>query len=392
MSERKDEPVTYSHWVNYGDLDPFKIRCQQAAATTGKNIERFGRLGLTVHEVPESRGESAYRVVIERVSPVRLEIAHVEEGIGTKNVVAMQLRESQSKLELAEEMRQVFGRSFYRASGIDNAATILNDLSSCGASPISFLLHVAAGHSDWFKDEERNADLIDGTLWACNEAGCAWGGGETPALRDIINEGHSVLSGSAWGLIKGYGYDYRRITEGNRIVLIGIPNQGANGITLIRNTVRDRLSKGWETMMSDGRSFGEAVLEPTPLYSPLVDKLNEKNVPVNYAANMSGHAWRKLMRPPREFSYVIHKLPEVPELFHHIKDTTGMTLREMYGDYTMGAGYAFYVDPEDEDDTVRIAEDLGYPALRGGVVEKGPKRVVLPIPDGIFTPEDLQIR
>jgi len=41
--------------VNYGDLDPFKVAAQGAAASTAGNLGEFG-----LSEVGASRGESAY--------------------------------------------------------------------------------------------------------------------------------------------------------------------------------------------------------------------------------------------------------------------------------------------------------------------------------------------
>ncbi len=394
-------PTTYpDSGVNYDLMDPFKIACQEAALSTGKNIDRFRKENLSVKEIAESRGESAYQVELSLVSgiisdgPFPIRIAHVEEGLGTKNEVAMQTRALQEKLNLAEDIRDMLGRSFYRGVAIDNAAMILNDLSTAGVSPISFLLHVAAYPSSWFADEERNHDLIQGTLDACNLARCSWGGGESPALRDIINEGHAVLSGSAWGI----GFSWNRLNpmyleEGDRIVLVGIDGPGANGITLLRTTIKDRLAKGYETLLSDGRTYGEAILAPTPIYARLVDALSDQKVRVNYAVNITGHAWRKIMRSSREFSYYIDKVPEAPEVFKLIQEVSGMSNEQIYGDYNMGAGFALFTRPDMAGQAVRIAKDLGYKAFDAGVVEKGPRRVVIGPPVNVtFSGEALQIR
>lgn len=135
---------------------------------------------------------------------------------------------------------------------------VLNDLATGGASPLSFMLHVAAYPSSYFADEERNIDLIAGTVDACHQAQCAWGGGESPALRDIINPGHAVLSGSAIGLefptYNGIvGED--QLQPGDKIVLVGAPGPNANGITLLRTSILERLPKGYETILSDGKTY-----------------------------------------------------------------------------------------------------------------------------------------
>src|SRR5438128_2963447 len=62
--------------VNYDSLDAFKRACQQAASTTTSALASHG---LT--EPRGVRGESAYLVE----TPTEY-LAHVEEGLGTKNL------------------------------------------------------------------------------------------------------------------------------------------------------------------------------------------------------------------------------------------------------------------------------------------------------------------
>src|SRR5471032_349339 len=107
--------------VNYRDLDPSKIILQQAAASTARNLEdNFG-----YHEVAESRGESAY--VWWEGDKYQ---AMVIEGLGTKNLVAdelfKQVREaSVAQSQIANEMSQATGKTYYDAIGQDAALTII---------------------------------------------------------------------------------------------------------------------------------------------------------------------------------------------------------------------------------------------------------------------------
>src|SRR5215468_9691632 len=90
--------------VDYDVLDAFKRACQRAAATTTAALDAHG-----LAEAPKTRGESAY--LIETPSEY---LAHVEEGLGTKNLVA-------------DAMWQLARGRFYRNIGIDVVATIVND-------------------------------------------------------------------------------------------------------------------------------------------------------------------------------------------------------------------------------------------------------------------------
>src|SRR5436190_14181165 len=146
--------------VNYDTLDAFKRACQQAAATTTPALAFHG-----LSEPANVRGESAY--LIEAPDSY---LAHVEEGLGTKNLVA-------------DAMFKLTGQSFYRNIGIDTVATMVNDLITCGALPISIAMHAAVGDSNWFANAQLAQDLASGFAEGCVQSRAVWGGGETPALN-----------------------------------------------------------------------------------------------------------------------------------------------------------------------------------------------------------------
>lgn len=401
----QENPLTYSDsGVNYDLMDPFKIACQKAALQTSQNMNRFSKFGLGVSEVTESRGESAFEIEFNVRSATEaflpqyqtFRIAHVEEGLGTKNEIADQMRQLQDKIFLAEDAQKTFGKSFYRSIAIDNAAMILNDLSTVGASPISFLLHIAAESSEWFTDKEKTTDLIEGTVEACNQARCNWGGGESPTLRDIINPGHCLLSGSAIGLeFPRHHGDLKanQISEGNHIILLGSSGPHANGITLLRKGLLDRLPNGYETMLPDGQTYGEAILAPTVIYAQLIDALlDEPEVFINYALHISGHGWRKLMRAQRELTYVIDKVPTPQPIFQLIQEVSDMSNEQIYGDYNMGAGFALITTERSVNKILEISQNLGYSALDAGYIERGPRQVVIEPLHIEFEGKSLQIR
>src|SRR3954463_2858949 len=134
--------------VNYDRLDAFKRACQKAAATTTPALALHG-----LSEPANVRGESAY--LIETADGF---LAHVEEGLGTKNLIA-------------DAMFALTGRSFYRNIGIDTVATIVNDLITTGALPISVAMHAAVGDGEWFAEAQRAGDLATGFAEACKESG-----------------------------------------------------------------------------------------------------------------------------------------------------------------------------------------------------------------------------
>jgi phosphoribosylformylglycinamidine cyclo-ligase len=340
------QPLNYANTgVNYDVLDQFKRHCQRAAGTT---VAMLGPHGLT--EPAGIRGESAYLVE----TPDEF-LAHVEEGLGTKNLVADAL------LKLPHQ-----GRPYYQI-GIDTVAAIVNDLLTVGALPMVVAMHAAVGSAKWFENADRARDLAEGFAEGCRRAGAVWGGGETPALKGLVND--------------------------DAIILLASSGVHANGLTLCRELAA-RLPQGYLAPLSDGRTYGDALLDPSVIYSPFIAACQRENVPLHYAVHMTGHGWRKLMRLAEPLVYRITQLaPRLP-IFDFIAQAAGLDAREMYGTFNMGAGFAVYVAPADVPRCLALAEQVGIRAWQAGVIEKqGARKAVVIEPLGVeFAEDTLQIR
>lgn len=372
MADPERTPITYaSAGVNYDAMDPFKRLAQLRARATASNLEHFG-----TREIEASRGESAY--VWEEQTGYR---AFVIEGLGTKN-------------RIADETRKITNQTHYGAIAQDTVAMIVNDLIVVGAEPQVVNAYFAVGNSDWFSDEERARDLVEGWAKACNLAGAVWGGGETPTLRGIIEPDTIDLSGSAVGIVK----PKERLTLGEKlmpgdaILLVESSGIHANGLTLAR-TIASRLPEGYATLLSDGRSYGESLLAPTHIYAGLIRDLFEAGIDIHYMVNVTGHGWRKLMRATKDLSYIIDKLPEPQPIFEFIQKHSGNDDTEMYGNFNMGAGFAIFLPEREVELAQRIAlEKHKLNSVKAGNVEEGQKRVVIRPKNVIYKGETLGVR
>ena len=114
---------------------------------------------------------------------------------------------------------------------------------------------------DWFADERRAQELVKGFAEGCRAAGAVWGGGETPALRGMIEPGTIVLAGSAVGRISPKSL---RITgdveDGDAIVFLASSGVQTNGLTLCRK-IAENLPERYATRIDGGATLGEALLE-----------------------------------------------------------------------------------------------------------------------------------
>jgi phosphoribosylformylglycinamidine cyclo-ligase len=371
MSQKKSSMSYEQSGVRYDALDAFKRACQRAAAETSRELAIHG-----LAEAPSVRGESAYLIEADDRY-----LAHVEEGLGTKNLVA-------------DAMLEKTGKSYYANVGIDTVATIVNDLVTVGGLPISVAMHAAVGDSSWFDNHQRAEDLARGFADGCHRAGAVWGGGETPALKGIVNANTIVLAGSAIGQIRPKSNRIAGDVEnGDAIILLASSGVHTNGLTLCR-ALADRLPAGYLTKMSDGRTYGEALLDPSVIYVRYIAAVQNAGIRLHYAAHITGHGWRKLMRLSEPFVYRMTDVGPVPPVFEFIEKHGPVERREMYATFNMGAGFAVYVSQRDAEAALRIARETGYPAWIGGRVERHGNRKAVEIePLGItFDAESLQVR
>jgi phosphoribosylformylglycinamidine cyclo-ligase len=357
--------------VDYDALDAFKRACQRAAGST---IAALAAHGLV--EPEGVRGESAYLVETPDVY-----LAHVEEGLGTKNLVA-------------DAVYAATGRSFYRAIGVDTVATIVNDLVTCGALPLVVAMHVAAGDGAWFDDAVRARDLAEGFAAGCREAGAVWGGGETPALRGIVQPNAVVLAGSAVGRIAPKALRIAGdVRDGDAIIALASSGVHTNGLTLCR-ALAERLPQGYGTRIADGRTYGEALLDPSVIYVRFVAACQRAGIALRYAAHVTGHGWRKLMRLPESFVYRVTTLRPAPPVLRFLMEAGPLDPREAYATFNMGVGFVAYVREGDAEACLRTARTAGYEAWRAGTVHKqgGRKAVEIPSLDLVYGEETLQVR
>jgi phosphoribosylformylglycinamidine cyclo-ligase len=357
--------------VDYTVLDRGKRHAVQRALETSGALERRGG---KVDEA--SRGESAF--VFETPGGQRL--AQVLEGLGTKSIIARKVAE-----ELAVNR--------FRDVAYDTVCAILNDLCCVGARPLVVNAYFSTGKPDWFGNADWYEELVDGWQEACLDAGCTWGGGESPSLPELVSEQEIELAGAAIGEIPAGRKAIlgRGLAPGDEIVLLASTGIHANGSSLAR-LIAGELPDRYATRLPSGATFGEALLRPSYMYSPLVESILDAGVPVKYMSHLTGHGFLKLMRARRELRYRITRLLPVPEVLEFLVERAGMSPRVAYSTFNMGHGFAIYCAPGSGERVVDAAESAGIAAIVAGAVESGDRSVVLePLGNLELAGEELQL-
>jgi phosphoribosylformylglycinamidine cyclo-ligase len=356
--------------VDYGTLDAGKRSALGQALATSELLHAAGGRALD-----ESRGEPAF---VFEAGGRRL--AFVVEGLGTKSIIARQVEEE-------------LGFNGFGAVAYDTVAAIVNDLCCVGAVPLVVNAYFATGSSEWYSNRGRHEALLAGWREACADAGATWGGGESPSLPGLVAGGDVELAGSAVGIVPDgrapiFG---AHLAPGDEIVLVASSGLHANGASLARAVASALDPGGYRTPLPSGRTFGEAVLDRSVLYAPLVRALLASDLDIHYLSHITGHGLLKLMRPRRELTYRITSLPDVPEVLEFLVQAAGMAPASAYSTFNMGAGFAVYCAAGAGSEVVRIAAGLGLSAGVAGVVEKGPRRVLLEPVDVVFESGDMDL-
>jgi phosphoribosylformylglycinamidine cyclo-ligase len=341
--------------VDYETLDAGKRLSMTAALATSALMGARGGRALE-----DSRGEPAFAFELDGRT-----LAFVVEGLGTKSIIAR---------HVLEEM----GIDRFGDVAYDAVAAIVNDLCCVGALPLVVNAYFATGSSEWYRAGARASSLVAGWSRACADAGCAWGGGESPSLPGLVDEREIELAGAAVGAVPdGHAPILgQELGPGDEIVLVASSGLHANGASLAR-LVASRLGDGYATLLTSGTTLGEALLEPSTMYVGLVAELLARRVPLTYISHITGHGLLKLMRRPKSLRYRIWKLSETPEVLSWLVAEAGLDAKAAYSTFNMGAGYALYCAAGAGAEIVELAAQLGLRAWVAGGVEEGPREVVL---------------
>jgi phosphoribosylformylglycinamidine cyclo-ligase len=357
---QSSEPMTYAQaGVDYTALDPTKLFGQTLASQTVGNTE-----WLNVFPQEQFRGESAYIIKIPGGH-----LGHVEEGLGTK-------------ILMADTLFRLTGSAHgYHVISQDTISMIVNDMATLGVPPISVQMHLGVGSGEWPKEQARVEQLMQGWKDGCLDCGAVWTGGETPALKGIIDPESAVLAGSAMGYLpEPYLPFEEKIQAGDAIIGIASSGVHANGISLVREI-------GALLNQAEMLDLYNEALVPTVNYARLINEMIRREITPSYAIHVTGHGWRKMMRAKRPFTYHITKTLSAHPIFAHIQSLGNVAKDEMWG-----TGFVLIVRPEVVGDVLLAAENTGYIAKKIGVVQDGTKQVVIDPVGVVFSDKDMQLR
>ena len=262
--------------------------------------------------------------------------------------------------------------------GIDCVAMCVNDIICGGAMPLFFLDYIACGKND----PARIADIVTGITEGCRQAGCALVGGETAEMPGFYPVDEYDLAGFSVGMV-----DEEKIIDGKSLaegdVLIGLASSGvhSNGFSLVRK-VFDVEHTDLKTPMDElnGKSLGEALLEPTRIYVKAVKAVLGAGVDVHAVSHITGGGFYenvpRMMVDGLTAQIKLDSFPTLP-IFSLIQKAGNIPARDMYNTFNMGIGMILAVPAAQAQAALDALAAAGETAYQIGSVVAGEAGVEL---------------
>ena len=288
-----------------------------------------------------------------------LQIAMTCDGIGTK-------------AEIAERT------GLYSTLGYDLVAMVADDLVANGIEPIN-LVNVL----DVDKPDEEIVDqLMQGLHAAATECGIAVVGGEIAELGARIggwgSRMHFNWCATAIGVPRRgcAPIDGGQIRAGDAVVALRGAGFRSNGFSLVRAILEDAYGPSWHEVPSvDGRSWGQAALTPSFLFTPAILALIDAGVPLRGVGHITGGGI------PSKFGRVLKKsglgarldgLFPPEEIVRKLMELGRVEFETAYRQWNMNNPMLLVVPPEAVAQTLSILQTRGVAAQTAGEIAPGP--------------------
>jgi phosphoribosylformylglycinamidine cyclo-ligase len=271
-------------------------------------------------------------------------LALAADGVGTKLLVAEAIDD-------------------YSTIGIDCIAMNVNDLVAAGVRPVAFVDYLAVAEPDDETSEQIGEGLADGA----DRASVELVGGETAVMPEVVKG--LDIAGTCAGLAEKGALFPGEAEAGD--ALVGFPSSGihSNGLTLARKAVTANHEYTDPFPPNPERSIAEELLEPTRIYTDLLDPLRDHDT--HAAAHVTGGGWGNLTRMGA-FRYEITDPFEAQPVFEFVRAEGDVADEEMHRTFNMGTGFVAALDPEDAE--ALVAETDGRVI---GNVEDGEEAVAI---------------
>jgi len=280
-------------------------------------------------------------------------LATSTDGVGTKVAIAQ-----------AIDKHDTIGR--------DLVGMVVDDIVVVGARPLFMTDYIACGKVV----PERIADIVAGIAAGCADTGTALVGGETAEHPGLLGLNDYDVAGAATGVVEADRVlGAERVRTGDAVLALASSGLHSNGYSLVRHIVAGAAVSYGQHAADFGTTWGEALLEPTRLYTtPLLRLIDGLGGDVHALSHVTGGgiaANLARVLPVDAWVELDRSTWTPPPVFHVLADLGGLDLVDTEGTWNLGIGFLAVIAADRVDAaTAALAAD-GIAAWQVGVVGGG---------------------
>ena len=256
--------------------------------------------------------------------------------------------------------------------GQDLVGMVVDDIVVTGAKPLFMTDYIATGKVH----PERIADIVRGIAEACSATGTALVGGETAEHPGLLGPDDYDVAGAATGVVEADDMIGAHLVQpGDAVVAIASSGVHSNGYSLVRHILKNA-GLGYGDRADDlGATWGEALLEPTRLYTlPLLLLMRRLPGAVHALSHVTGGgiaANLARVLPQGTWAEVDRSTWSPAPVFRVLSDVAGTTLESSEGTWNLGIGFFAVVAADQAEAAMQSLTADGFPAWQVGTVEQG---------------------
>jgi len=261
--------------------------------------------------------------------------------------------------------------------GQDLVGMVVDDIVVVGAKPLFMTDYIACGKVF----PQRIADIVRGIAEACTATGTALIGGETAEHPGLLGPRDYDVAGAATGVVEADGIlGADRVQDGDVVLAVESSGLHSNGYSLVRHIVTNAGIGYGDNAADFGTTWGEALLEPTRLYTlPLLRLIEQLGGATGVGGVHSlshvtgGGIAANLARVLPQGSWVeVDRSTWSPSpVFRVLSDIAGSTLESAEGTWNLGIGFLAIIAAEKKDAAIAALAAEGMPAWQVGTVGFG---------------------
>jgi phosphoribosylformylglycinamidine cyclo-ligase len=256
--------------------------------------------------------------------------------------------------------------------GQDLVGMVVDDIVVVGAKPLFMTDYIACGKVF----PERIAAIVKGIADGCAATGTALVGGETAEHPGLLGVNDYDVAGAATGVVEAdrvLGAD--RVRPGDAVIALASSGLHSNGYSLVRHIVAGAGIQYGDNAADLGTTWGEALLEPTRLYTTpvlaLIEALGDDVHALSHVTGGGIAANLARVLPQQSWVEVDRATWSPAPVFRVLADIGGLELAATEGTWNLGIGFLAVVSAERAEAAASLLREHGIEAWQVGIVGDG---------------------